>query len=443
MSPRPAAPRKRVLFVVHAHPSVLAGGAENYALQLYEQMREHPQFEPLLLARAGPPSFRQGLPHLGTPLIPAGEDPNQYLFYTDVADYDFFTSTLRTKSTYTEHYRAFLEAYRPEVVHFQHTIFLGFDMLVETRRTLPDAAIVYTLHEYLPICHNDGQMVRTDGSLCDSATPRRCHECFPSRSPQDFFLRERFIKSHLDLVDLFIAPSSFLMERYIAWGIPPERITCEENGRPATQALPESEEHRPRSRLGFFGQFSHFKGTDLAMEAMGLVGELQKASPGPEAHLWLHGTNLEYQTESFQEKFRQLLSQAGERVTLRGRYRPEELPELMSGIDWVVVPSRWWENSPLVIQEAFQHGRPVICSNIGGMAEKVTAGVNGLHFKVGDPYSLARTIVEAISTDSLWERLRQGIPRVHTLANHAENLTAIYRRLLRGGAVPRLANVGS
>ena len=29
------------------------------------------------------------------------------------------------------------------------------------RNTLPDAPIVYTLHEYVPICHHDGQMVRT------------------------------------------------------------------------------------------------------------------------------------------------------------------------------------------------------------------------------------------------------------------------------------------
>ena len=46
----------------------------------------------------------------------------------------------------------------------------------------------------------------------------------------------------------------------------------------------------------------------------------------------------------------------------------------MASVDWVVVPSIWWENSPLVIQEAFGYGRPVICSDIGGMAEKVTDG---------------------------------------------------------------------
>jgi circadian clock protein KaiC len=48
----------------------------------------------------------------------------------------------------------------------------------------------------------------------------------------------------------------------------------------------------------------------------------------------------------------------------------------MGEIDWVVVPSIWWETGPLTVLEAFQYGRPVICSDIGGMAEKVSHGVN-------------------------------------------------------------------
>ncbi len=81
---------------------------------------------------------------------------------------------------------------------------------------------------------------------------------------------------------------------------------------------------------------------------------------------------------------------------MAGRYdRTRVAGELMAEVDWVIVPSIWWENSPLVIQEAFTYGRPVICSGIGGMAEKVTDGVNGLHFRVGDPRSLAETMRRA------------------------------------------------
>ena len=435
--------RKRVLYVVHAHPSVLAGGAENYAHQLYEQMRHDPHFEPVMLARAGPPSYKQGPPNLGTPLIPIEGDANQYLVYTDESGYDYFNSTMKTKNLYTEHYRAFLEAYRPDIVHFQHTIFLGMDMILETRRTLPDAAIVYTLHEFLPICFNDGQMVRRDGSLCDHASPRRCHECFPERSPQDFFLREHFIKSHLNLVDLFIAPSHFLMERYVKWGIDPERIRFEENGRPGSAIINESGT-RPRNRFGFFGQFNQFKGVDLAMEAMRLlVDDSRFETTGPAPHLVLHGANLEYQTAVFQERFHELLEAGRGSVTLKGKYRPSELPALMAAVDWVIVPSRWWENSPLVIQEAFQHRRPVICSDIGGMAEKVTPGVNGLHFRTGDAHGLAEAMASASTTEGLWNRLQAGIPEVHTLEAHARRLAGMYRELVESKTRRGIAYVGN
>jgi glycosyltransferase involved in cell wall biosynthesis len=111
----------------------------------------------------------------------------------------------------------------------------------------------------------------------------------------------------------------------------------------------------------------------------------------------------------------------------------------MSAADWVVVPSRWWENSPLVIQEAFQYKRPVICSDIGGMAEKVTDGVNGLHSRVGDHVRLAETIGRAVGTPGLWEQLQAGIPDIFSMEEHVGNLTGIYSDLMeRKAPAPKL-----
>jgi glycosyltransferase involved in cell wall biosynthesis len=55
----------------------------------------------------------------------------------------------------------------------------------------------------------------------------------------------------------------------------------------------------------------------------------------------------------------------------------------------VIVASIWWENSPLVIQEALRNRRPILCSDIGGMAEKVRDGVDGFHFSAGSASALA------------------------------------------------------
>jgi glycosyltransferase involved in cell wall biosynthesis len=91
----------------------------------------------------------------------------------------------------------------------------------------------------------------------------------------------------------------------------------------------------------------------------------------------------------------------------------------MERVDWVVVPSIWWENAPLVVLEAFRHRRPVICGDVGGMAELVRDGVDGLHAPVGDPAGLARVMRRAVETEGLWDALMAGIRPPPTVAEVA------------------------
>lgn len=412
----------KVLYVVHNHPTLHPGGAEAYALELYEAMRAEPGVEALLLARIGSNVARQRVSHPGTPFSSVNDDPNQYFVFTETEHFDFFNLTSRDKALYSRHLSDFLLAHRPDVIHLQHTHFIGLDLLGLIRQVLPQARIVYTLHEFLPICHRDGQMVRSFSSeLCTEASPRRCHECFPALSEQSFFLRERFVKGQFEHVDRFLAPSAQLMEKYLTWGIEPERIEVEEYGRlmPPVRA-PEPPEGEPVN-IGFFGQMSKFKGARVMLEAMALLDE------DCEAHLWLHGANLELQTEEFQAEFVAMSEELRDRVTFRGPYAHAELPALMADLHWVVVPSIWWENSPLVIQEAFFHGRPIVASNVGGMAEKVRDGVDGVHFRVGDAHSLARTFERATASPELWEELRAGIEEPYPMDVHVAKLLGLYR----------------
>jgi glycosyltransferase involved in cell wall biosynthesis len=194
--------------------------------------------------------------------------------------------------------------------------------------------------------------------------------------------------------------------------------------------LAEREESRPRTRFGYFGQFNPYKGVETLLTAMAQFDDR------PDIQLKLHGANLDQQEPEFQESFAALLEAAEENVTLVGQYQPSDMPWLMRDIDWVVVSSRWWENSPLVIQEAFMQRRPVLCSGIGGMAEKVTNNVNGLHFAVNDPDSIAAAIERAATEDGLWDRLREGIPDILTVDDHIANLTRMYGELLERRRTP-------
>jgi glycosyltransferase involved in cell wall biosynthesis len=431
----------KVLLICHNHPSLYPGGTEAYALETYEEMQASGEVDPIFLARVGTTASTKPVPHPGTPFGLVDPDDPQFFIFSELSDFDWLTLSAKKKELFTTHLREFLLTHRPDVIHVHHTLYLGIDLLREIRSTLPNTLIVHSLHEYRPICHRDGVLVRTrDAELCTHASPRRCHECFPDISEEAFFMRQRFIQSQFAAVDLFLAPSQFLLERYVEWGVPPDKIRYHEHGRPPVDAA-EASDRPVRSRLGYFGQFNPYQGVNVLLEAMQLLANQDEAANGSGAarraddaarnvHLNLHGANLEWQSESFQKEFHERAEASAANVTLVGRYDEEDLPRLMQNVDWVVAPSTWWENSPLVIQEAFQHKRPVICSGIGALAEKVTDGVNGLHFRVGDPASLAETIRTAVTSPDLWEKLRGGIPRVRTTTEDVESLIGVYHELL-------------
>ncbi len=426
----------RVLYFAHGHPTVRPGGAEQYAYELYRSMRGQSGVEAALVCRAGDTGYG---PRPGTLFSLVGEDSGQYFVHTTGYHYDWVYGTVSDKEFLTRHIAGFVKAFAPDIVHFQHTQFMGYDLIRAVRQAAPNAGILYTLHEYLPICHRDGQMVRTvDEKPCLEASPQRCHECFPQIAPQTFFIRRRFIQSQMSLVDRFIAPSKFLRDRYVDWGVDPAKIQVEEYGRLSIPArVGGSRRHFP-DRFAFLGQLSRYKGVDLAVRAMSLLadegeddGSSRKAprrGADPKPHLYLHGANLDIQRGEFQRELKDLLDKATN-VTLVGRYAPKDLREIMADVDWVVVPSIWWENSPLVIQEAFMYGRPVICSDIGGMAEKVTDGVNGLHFRAGSARSLADVMARAAGDKELWEKLRTAPPPDYSMDHHAARLRELYAGL--------------
>lgn len=417
---------RRILYVCHNHPANRPGGAEIYAVELYEAVRRAQRFQPTLVVKAGPPVSMMRSKHPGTRFALLDRDPNVYLLYTERAEMNMFLGTAVDKRLYTRDWRRFLEAVQPHIVHFQHTLHLGYDMVRETANVLPGVPILYTLHDFLPICHHSGQMVRTATfEPCDHASPQRCHGCFPNISADEFFLRERYVKSALEPVDLFIAPSRQLCRRYVDWGLPADRILVEDYGRSAMDVPPDPPDAGRRRRIGFFGQVTRFKGVDVLLEAMHVLqGE------DFDVELLLFGANLESQAPAFRDRIEGLLAGVAEHVRFYSGYTRDQLPQLMSRVDWVIVPSVWWENSPLVIQEALMSRRPVIASGIGGMAEKVRVGVDGLHFAVGDPRSLAEEIKRAVTAPELWDTLRDRMGHAHAMETHVATMTDVYERML-------------
>jgi glycosyltransferase involved in cell wall biosynthesis len=423
----------RVLVVSHGHPKVSLGGAEVASHNLHKGLNAIAGVSSAFLARVGTPFPR----HADSALMSHGLGENEILYHADRYDH-FMLSNGDTDELGRDLVR-YVEATRPDVVHFHHVIGLGLESIYAVREAAPDAALLMTFHEYLALCHHHGQMVKKGGALCARSTPIDCNQCFPEISPAKFLRREKFIRGMLELCDHFVSPSRFLADRYVRWGLPADRISVIENGLDiAAPALPRAltgPEPR-RSRFAFFGQMIEFKGADVLLDA---VARVPADVWGSDARAMIFGGNLERAPQEYRERIARLEAATNGRAQLYGAYRNDDMPRLMQSCDWVVVPSTWWENSPVVIQEAFFHGRPVIASNLGGMAEKIADGVDGMHFRARSAEDLADCLVRALTEPDLWQHLRDGIRRPMNHIECAEAHVGLYRYILRnraGAATP-------
>ena len=398
----------KVLLLSLYHPELVRGGAQQICHDLFEGLSEIPGIEPTLLAAVDPT-----MPQLyksGARITGFDGRPNQFVFLS--RGYDYFWNRLDGDDL-AEAFASFLTQVNPDVVHFHHFLLFGLDFLTLTRRVLPNARIVFTFHEFLAICMANGQMVRaTDGSICERATPIRCHQCFPDVTPEYFFMRELWVKRHLQSVDVFTTPSRFMVDLYADWGVDPTRIVHVTNGQGDNRIgrLPDRPRDR-RNRFGFFGQMVDNKGVWVILQAVSLL----RAEGFTDFTVELNGDNLRYASEARRQEIEDFLK-AERALPLKDRilahnggYEVGQLATLMSRIDWCLVPSVWREAFGLVVSEASMFGRPVICSNVGGMAERVFDEVNGLHFAVGDARSLAETIRRASTEDGLWDRIAAGV----------------------------------
>jgi glycosyltransferase involved in cell wall biosynthesis len=394
------------------HPELVRGGAQQVCYELFEGLKEADGVEPVLLASID--SSYPALYKSGARITGFEGRPNEYLFLS--RDYDNWWHRA-SDPLLVESFAEFLGLIKPDVVHFHHFLTLGLNLITLTRRVLPHAKIIFTLHEFLAICAADGHMRRrTDNSLCRYESQVRCHQCFPEHAPEDFFLRKMWVLNHFQNVDTFTCPTKFMIEHFTRWGLPPEKVVHVTNGQrdySLRHGVRQPDRRREkRNRFGFFGQMVDSKGVQVLLRA----ADILRSDGFTDFEVHINGGNLQFASEPVRAEIEAFAKAEAERpkheriVTFNGSYEVDNLQSRMTQVDWCVVPSIWWEIFALVISEAWMFGRPVICSNVGAMAERVTDGVNGLHFEMGDPHSLAATMRRACTEEGLWDQLAQALP---------------------------------
>ncbi len=422
----------RLLVVCHNHPDLQPGGTEVVARGLFRELRDRHGVEGLFLA-AVTGQHRERRP--GTLFQAAGAHPDEMLVW--LSHFDRFQLAQLDTWGLAE-LLPFVESYAPDIIHFHHFLYFGLETLELVRRAAPRARIIVTLHDFFAICPQEGQLLTTDGRLCNGPSLDACRRCFPGRGSTDLMLRELSVKGAFGVADLILSPSDFLRGRFVAAGWDPARIEVVRNGIPPASIAPHRSlpEGGRRDRFGFFGHINRFKGP---MVVLGASQRLSRA--GVRHEVALHGGTA-WQPDEFLAEFRTALDAAPD-ARHTGLYSAQDLPGRVAAVDWVVMGSIWWENAPLVAMEAFRHGRPVICGNGGGMAESVCDGIDGLHYPIGDSAALATVMQRAAETPGLWEKLVAGIRPPRLIDACAEEHLALYRRLLEARPTDGPADAGA
>lgn len=401
----------RYLTVALYHPRVMKGGAQQVAKDLHDRAGEDADVTAFLLAGIDGrmfPSFGK----VGAAITALPDAPREYVL--SGRSFDDFYHTIydprRNKAL-----RRFLEDLQPDVIHVHHSLWVGLEFLSLARSVLPNVKILYTLHEYLPICLANGHLYRkAEGAICLDTAPDQCARCFPDRSAAEFTLRRRGFQRAFALVDRFVAPSEYLRRRFVEWGIAPDRIVTIPNGHRRMRPDGWTPAHSPGvATYGFFGQYVDAKGIDVLLRAAAI------AAPRLERpiEIKVHGGNRQYATEAYLKRIEAVLSELPDtvRVTEAGPYARENVFDLMAGVDWMVMPSIWPETFGLVISEAWDARRPVIASQAGGIADRIRHGENGLTFAPGAATQLADLILQTAGNAELWTKLVAGMSDEITL----------------------------
>ncbi|MGB3681463.1 MAG: glycosyltransferase, partial [Rubrobacteraceae bacterium] len=131
------------------------------------------------------------------------------------------------------------------------------------------------------------------------------------------------------------------------------------------------------------------------------------------------------------------LARPDPRINFAGTFPNEKIAEELKKMDVLVVPSTWYENTPLVIYSAFAAKTPVVATDLGGMAEVVRHEENGLLFEVGNAGDLSRRLRRFVDEPDLLSRLSGYFENVRTVEDSVDGMLELYDRLLREKAADK------
>ncbi len=354
----------------------------------------------------------------------------------------------------------------PDIAHVTHLINHS-SVLLEVLRDLNIPAIA-TLTDFFGICLNN-KLERYDGRLCQGPNRRstNCLACYFRAAgalklnngiakileKHSFILRlvtpvvyrlvqlpgfrQTVLAGHVGDVtsrprilhylygtyEKMIAPTDFLYEAYARNRFYPERLKKINFGITLDRVSAFARQRKISDgniKFGYIGQIARHKGVDLLVKAY-------SALKGNSGSLIIYGP---FDQDYLYMKELRRLALGRNRVEFRGTFPQEELGQRLSELDFLVIPSRWYENSPLVLLYALATKTPVIVTDVKGLSEFVTNDINGYTFKKDSSEHLHSIMQKIVNDPVRVERLSENAKYDKDVSDYAEEVLDIYRSVL-------------
>jgi glycosyltransferase involved in cell wall biosynthesis len=313
-----------------------------------------------------------------------------------------------------------LRADRPDIIHFHNTFPLVSPSAYSAARQL-GIPVVQTLHNFRLLCLN-GLFLR-DGRVCEDclgravALPGVRHACYRN-SRQASAVTATMLGFHRwrgtwkTSVDTYITSSEFARGKFLAGGIPPERIIVKPH---FVSVDPGMGRHSGGYAL-YVGRLSVEKGVQFLAQLWSRLAPgmpLRIIGSGPLEHLSSPGfPNVEW----------------------LGWQPREQVVAAMRDAAFLLFPSECYESFGMVLVEAMAAGLPVLANDHGSSAEIVQDGKTGLLRRVGDYDHWSEGIRWALANPEAVAAMgrcgRQEFERRYTAPKGYELLMEAYQRTL-------------
>jgi len=393
-----------------------SGGDSSYAIFLLELLKKHRQnVIPFTIKDSRNPSseYDEFFVNSAYPR----EEKVSFLKKIQYAGQIFYSFEAKRKM------QALLNKEHVDIVHL-HNIYHQISpsiLPVIKKKKIP---IVMTLHDYKLICpnytlfHHGG--VHDEDSLGWYLSCVK-NKCFKNSRWQSALVTAEMIFHHKIMkyyekdVDLLLAPSLFIRNKFIEHGWKKEKII-----------------HLPYTiNFNSFEYIAEDKGyvayVGRLVEEKGLQVLLEAAKITPEIKYKIAGTG-----PLMQDLLTIIKKEKLNNVQLVGFKIGRDLREFLGGARLVVVPSIWYEVYGIVILEAKAMGKPVVGSRIGGIPEILP---KELLVEPGNAEDLARTV-------SFWyteteerrkemgRRMREEVKKENDPEDHVKKILEIYKQLI-------------